>query len=571
MGELSQKIMNLSQELQQCGSNQDCIRKVMEEMTALQQEYIKLQQGLTQQSGVPPSQPLSCDKFFRAGWSCLPVKISVSRKIEERDYASDVDPSASIPCNEQGYITREHHFRYTAEGAGILEYTKDYAEFSIWTKGEAPGVRLAQYQGFVRSCDRMEGGGYTFTTRSYPIGGVTVEGSFGFSVHYPGEAGTPTNCGYSGPTVVTSDSEYGSERDVGFNPKNVDLSFVMTPEMVKSAVAGGQFSKTFHWRILHPNGRSYDDNTLDVRLEFGKPPIEKPGAMVVSASDGFGSNGPDKSGAFTPPSKTYTVKNTGESALSYTVAKSAAWLTLDSTGGTLNPNGSATVTATIDASKAKSLPADTYKDTLKFTNATDGKGNTTRPVDLTVGEEQTWQVFLTGYEIDEMDAYWKITTKLRGAIRFDYKLRGEFTIAKKKGKWTYKSGTITIAEVGLSNLYEPLEAWLIKPIKCFNCYDVTNLKGTPLPGYVEGNEVKFNWGKHWPKTIVKARIAIPCKPMPKCAEWGDRMFASMEFFDRVNFVPCPLKHEGIVGPKKPIISPQGTRWINYTYTLRRLK
>jgi hypothetical protein len=59
--------------------------------------------------------------------------------------------------------------------------------------------------------------------------------------------------------------------------------------------------------------------------------------------------------------------------------------------------------------------------------------------------------------------------------------------------------------------------------------------------------------------------------MPDCAQWKERLFISEEFFDRINDVLLPLKHEGVVTPPQPIISPQGSRWINYTFTLRRLK
>jgi hypothetical protein len=354
-------------------------------------------------------------------------------------------------------------------------------------------------------------------------------------------------------------------------PKDAVSVEIVGPETMRDAAASGRLVRTYRWRSLDTDGKSYSDNTLDLTLEIGEAPPEEPGVLAVSPGDGFRSSRTDPKKSFEPSSKTFTVRNSGKQALSYSVSKKADWLSLDTTSGSLGPGQSAAVTVSVNVPAAEKLEEDTYKDTLTFTNTTNGKGNTSRPAELTIGEEQDWQVFLTGYEIDEMNPYWKITTKVRGAIRFDYKLRGEFTIAKKKGKWQYKKGVITLAEVGLSNLYEPLKVWLIKPLNCQNCSQVMNLKGTPLSGHVDGNEVKLHWGNQRPRVEVEAKIVVPCTPMPDCAQWKQRLYISEEFLDRVNDVFLPLKHEGVVTPPEPIVSPQGSRWINYTFTLRRLK
>jgi len=578
MGEISKRLEELGKQVQACGANADCINKVMAEMQALSAEYAQLAKSV---SGPQPAagQKLAptCQGFFRPGWSCLSVKMTAAYRNERRSFDSYCDPPGILPCNRKEYIALSSVYALTAGGSGILTYTKDFAEFDLFVQGDPANTKVTTFQGVKmwRTETPIGSGSYKFEQRSFPIGSYTVDIPAGLHIIYPAEQGALTNVFFVAAHSRTTDDWYPYERGDVLSPtiqKQDAVSVeVITPAMMKAAADSRQLVRTYRWKTLDTDGKSYSDNTLNLKVEIGEPPPEEPGALAVSPGDGFSSSRTDPKKSFEPLSKTYTISNKGKQAINYAVSKKATWLKLDNTGGSLAPGGSATVAASVDVPVAGKLTEDTYKDTITFVNTTNAKGNTTRPADLTIGEEQRWQVFLTGYEIDEMDSYWKITTKVRGAIRFDYKLRGEFTIAKKKGKWTYKSGTITIADVGLSNLYEPLSVWMVKPLKCLNCFYVTNLKGGALSGYVDGNIVKLHWGNAWPKVNVEAKITVPCKPMPKCAQWGQRLFVSTEFFDRINNVPLPLKHEGVVKPPKPIISPQGSRWINYTYTLRRLK
>jgi hypothetical protein len=67
----------------------------------------------------------------------------------------------------------------------------------------------------------------------------------------------------------------------------------------------------------------------------------------------------------------------------WTAAKKQAWLTLSSTGGTLAAGASTTVTASFGTG-ANALVVGSYSDLITFTNTTNGSGNTTRSVGLTV-------------------------------------------------------------------------------------------------------------------------------------------------------------------------------------------
>jgi hypothetical protein len=107
-----------------------------------------------------------------------------------------------------------------------------------------------------------------------------------------------------------------------------------------------------------------------------------PGILSVTPADGLISSG-TQGGPFSPSNKNYTLQNTGASSINWTASKLQNWMTLSSTSGTLGAGASTTVTVSIN-SVANSLPPGSYSDTVSFWNTTNGNGNTTRPVSLTV-------------------------------------------------------------------------------------------------------------------------------------------------------------------------------------------
>jgi hypothetical protein len=88
-------------------------------------------------------------------------------------------------------------------------------------------------------------------------------------------------------------------------------------------------------------------------------------------------------GPFDPASTDYTLENTGASSINWQAAKTQGWVTLSATSGTLAAGANTTVTVSIN-STANSLAANTYNDTVTFTNTTNGDGDTSRGVMLTV-------------------------------------------------------------------------------------------------------------------------------------------------------------------------------------------
>jgi hypothetical protein len=193
---------------------------------------------------------------------------------------------------------------------------------------------------------------------------------------------------------------------------------------------------------------------------------------------------------------------------------------------------------------------------------------TTAPRDTTEpDEEQRWQVSISGYEVDLMDPYWRITTGVWASVRFDYTLHGEFLLEKTDGKWVFHSGRIAYADARISHDYGPQGSWEVRlPLQCQGCSSVT--AGRPLTGEVIGDDVKLSWGVFRPKVDVHARIAVSCVPMPACSEWGNRWFESNDFYHLVNDELLPLK-EGVAASKTLVDPASSEERIDYTITMRR--
>ncbi len=104
--------------------------------------------------------------------------------------------------------------------------------------------------------------------------------------------------------------------------------------------------------------------------------------MVVSPANGLTASG-IIGGPFSPSTASFTLQNTGGTPLSWTAANTQAWVTLWATGGTLNPGASTTVGMSIN-SVANTYATGSYNDAITFTNTTNGSGNTTRPISLTI-------------------------------------------------------------------------------------------------------------------------------------------------------------------------------------------
>jgi sugar lactone lactonase YvrE len=107
-----------------------------------------------------------------------------------------------------------------------------------------------------------------------------------------------------------------------------------------------------------------------------------PALLAVSPTSGLTASG-FAGGAFSPSSATYTLTNSGGASLNWSASKTAAWLSLSASSGMLAAGARTNVTVSFNAN-ASNLGPGNYSGTLGFTNLSNGLGNTTRSVSLTV-------------------------------------------------------------------------------------------------------------------------------------------------------------------------------------------
>ena len=194
----------------------------------------------------------------------------------------------------------------------------------------------------------------------------------------------------SGPTGGTTGTSYafttgGSTSNLGHSVQyqfdwkgdGTDLSAWGSATQSKTWTISGTFNVRARGRCsTHTSLVSSWSGSLSVTIRVAAV------SCTVTPSDGLTSSG-NQGGPFSPPSKSYTLQNTGGSLINWTISKGQAWTTLSSTSGTLAAGASTTVTVSIN-SNANTLPVGSYSDIVSFTNTTNGNGNTTIPVTLTI-------------------------------------------------------------------------------------------------------------------------------------------------------------------------------------------
>ena len=143
------------------------------------------------------------------------------------------------------------------------------------------------------------------------------------------------------------------------------------------------------------------------------------GPLTVTPAGGLTSSG-TAGGPFSPSSQTYTLTNTGTASMNWTASKVASWVTLSAAAGTLTAGANTTVTASINTG-ANSLAAGSYSDNVTFTNTTNGTGNTTRPVSLTVNATEAPTISTVSLPAGAVDtAYSQTLTATGGTTPYSW-------------------------------------------------------------------------------------------------------------------------------------------------------
>ena len=279
----------------------------------------------------------------------------------------------------------------------------------------------------------------------------------------------------------------------------------------------------------------------------------KRGEMEVTPARDFVASGPDEKCQYAPLSQTYTLKNPGDIPIKYSISKTAGWLELNPKEGTIDPWSTVAVTVSIKQDEVKRLGGGPLKDTVRFTNLTDGAGNTSR--DVVLKELQIWAVKLTGFEVDDLGGYdmfvkmekvWKYMTVDYG-VRFDYKLAARVTVAKTEGGWKYESGEITDAEVSYKNNFDKTVFNAEEPQCRLHCGEVSGLKGQPLSGNATDGAVHLRWPNVRTGVEVKNQLKLKVvelvdKSRPRyLTDYSFNSFESEEFLDHAGAHDVPLE------------------------------
>ncbi len=111
--------------------------------------------------------------------------------------------------------------------------------------------------------------------------------------------------------------------------------------------------------------------------------VKEEGTLAVTPALDFTPLGPP-GGPFAPPSQGYVLTNTGDTQIAWSASATQSWVSLSKTSGTLAAGAQETVTVSINAGATASFLDGVYNDTVSFTNLTNGLGNDTRNVVLTL-------------------------------------------------------------------------------------------------------------------------------------------------------------------------------------------
>jgi len=109
----------------------------------------------------------------------------------------------------------------------------------------------------------------------------------------------------------------------------------------------------------------------------------------------FASTG-SHNGVLYPTEGSYQVTNRGQAPVEWAVSADQSWVLLDLTGGALAPLQVATVDVSLTAT-AVQLPIGTHVCTLSFRNLTDGQGDTSREIVVTITSSPTVGISVEGY------------------------------------------------------------------------------------------------------------------------------------------------------------------------------
>ena len=154
-----------------------------------------------------------------------------------------------------------------------------------------------------------------------------------------------------------------------------------------------------------------------------------PARLAVSPASGLTASGL-AGGPFSPSSATYTLTNSGGASLNWSANRTAAWLSLSTSSGTLAAGARTNLAVNLSAN-ASNLDSGNYSDTLGFTNLSNGLGNTIRSVSLAVSVHP-----LVRFSNPQLLANDSIAMTLQGVTNRVYSILGSTNLLQPLANWS---------------------------------------------------------------------------------------------------------------------------------------
>jgi hypothetical protein len=188
--------------------------------------------------------------------------------------------------------------------------------------------------------------------------------------------------------------------------------------------------------------------------------------LEITPYDGF-SAGAAPGGPLNQAPRIFLLTNAGTTALTWTLANPAAWLTASPTGGALPARGFTNVTVSLNAAIAGVMPEGLYTANLWFTNESDGVVQSRR-FTLTLAEPQL--VENGGFETGDFHGWTLVGDTVQFDSIYDAVVdTNAILLAVHSGNWGAFLGDIRLATLSqplatVSGQYYLLSLWLDNPI-----------------------------------------------------------------------------------------------------------
>lgn len=497
--DLKVRIYKQNQLLGSCKDDPGCKHKYGPLLTTLMAEYRTMMIHTKAQFGFS-DQPVSAldaiQEAVPADWAFLPlnVRFNFSREIKRPG---------------EGYIAYELSYADNSEVLGALAYKPGTNDFVIWAGlTPMPKGKVTTFIGTERSCEgRNSNTGQCTNIKATPIpmGPYTIILSHELVIHHTDTVTMWTGTFDERRNFLFKDMQlFCSTGDLGYNQSSFHLDkdtsgqFFFTEEMYNSLVQTKSFNKTYRWS----NEKGTDNRMLTIDMEVGDILFDPPKKMEVSPAQAIQVKGPGCKGTYEPSTITYTVKNPGKTAIQFTAATDAQWLSVSPPEGEIIPGQSIKVDVKVLPEKIPNKKKDTYKADIKFVSHNFPDEPLIRTINLKIDSLWCWQLSLYGFE----EWLWREgfsnnTKSIRMGFRYRFDIVVDFYLEKMDGFWIYKEGKYKKYDVRFKNLCDETYLHIIsqkanwgrKKANYTDMLDLINQMG--LAGRYDNSDktIRFNW------------------------------------------------------------------------------